>query len=112
MELDVIVQIAAQYGIFAALFISLLVYVIKNTDKREKLYQELLTTVHTKLLDESRTNNEKITDVSNNVDALDTKLICLNKKVEDVEKKVDTVNCKVDAVDKKFDMLSIRIEKD
>lgn len=104
-----IVQIATQYGIFAALFIALLIYVIKNTDKREKLYQDLLTTVHTKLLDESKINNEKITMVSGNIDLLDGKLTAINQKVDDVEKKVDDVNNKVDAVDKKFDMLSLRM---
>ena len=40
---------ALNYGIFAAMFVALIIYVLRNTSQREKKYQEMITQLHESL---------------------------------------------------------------
>ena len=40
-----ILRIAMNYGIWAALFVGLMVYILRDTNKREKKYQETIETL-------------------------------------------------------------------
>ena len=59
-----IFNIALSNGIFAGLFVALLVYVLKDSRKRETKYQNIIDTLSTKLntVDEIKTD---VTDIKN-----------------------------------------------
>ena len=100
-----ILQIATQWGIFAALFIILLLYTIKQNDKRETAYQavikeaqqlnkELSEKVYSKSCDNGRVANE----VSVEVDIISGKLSNIDHKIDKLDVKVDNLSAKVQTI--------------
>lgn len=103
MELSAITEIAVQYGIFAGLFIVLLIYVIKNNDKRELGYQEMINNLNCKILDQSKQNGSDITVVSQTIDSITDKLSKIDHKVDNVDRKVESIAQKVDSISVRID---------
>ena len=73
-----IFNIALSNGVFAALFVALLVYVLKDSRKRETKYQNIIDTLSTKLntVDEIK---QDVTDIKN---CLITNSLTKSKKSE------------------------------
>lgn len=92
----------AEYGAFFALFISLLVYTIKQNEKREDSYQKLIDSLNCKILFKAEQNNEKILTITEDIDEIDA-------KVQNISDKVDVINAKVDTIDKKVEMLPYKL---
>ncbi|GAA0774633.1 BhlA/UviB family holin-like peptide [Clostridium subterminale] len=65
MENEVI-KMVASYGIFAILFVYLLFYVLKENSKRERGYQEIISTLTDKL--------NIVDDIKKSVDKIEEKL--------------------------------------
>ena len=108
MEVNTISELVKgtiEYGIFFGLFVSLLVYVIKNTDRRETEYRKVIDMLSSKILCTATSNNDKIIGITDDIDALDT-------KVQHISDKVDIINAKVDTIDKKVEMLPYKIHSE
>lgn len=61
-----IVDLAIQYGLFAVLFLGLLIYNLKDSSKREKKYQETIEKLNNNLSSALEVK-EDIEEVDNNV---------------------------------------------
>ena len=105
LDITTINEIAVQYGIFAGLFVALLIYVIKNNDKREKAYQDTISSLNCKILEETKVNSTGINTLSDDVDELDKKLSCISTKVDSVDTKVDGMDKKVETIQLKVDSI-------
>lgn len=101
-SITAVIKSTIEYGIFFGLFISLLVYTIKNNDKREKSYQDLITFLNNNILHATATNTEKLCTVADEIEKIDS-------KVQSISDKVDVINAKVDTIDKKVEMLPYKI---
>ena len=101
MDIALLQELLKQ-GIFTALFVALLVYVIKTTGEREKSYSNLINDVLGKQSTEIKIGNESTEKVLNNVKTIDTTLSRIDQKVDGLEKKVD-------GIDRKVELLSVRI---
>jgi len=98
-------QIAGQWGLFAALFVGLLVYVVRQNEKRETAYQALLKQVSEKILttacdsntiirgvDEDMTKlGDKVHIIGGEVDKICGTVIAIDKGVQDIRKDVDKI---------------------
>lgn len=91
-------QLAVQYGIFGALFILLLIYVLKTSSKRETEYQKIIKTVNEDILTKAVCNGEDIGNLSKDVDIIDEKIQNIDRKVDAVDRKVDAISIKVDGI--------------
>lgn len=103
-------EIAKVYGVGIALFIPLLVYVIKKNDKqeersavREAAYQEVIRNVCEKIYPLSTDSNAVAHGLADDVEEL-------HVKVADTKDKVDSLNTKVDMIGHKVDMIGTKID--
>ena len=111
MEVKSIIEMAAQWGIFAALFVSLFVYVVKENKIREKDYRDIIKTLGEKLHTLSSDSNEVTHDVFNHVGMIDTKVDGIVMKLEVVDKKVDAVAAKTDCIGTKLEIINHDMSK-
>lgn len=102
MEVAGFDAIASQWGIFAALFVSLLVYVIKQNEKREKEYQEFIKTLQNDISVTTSASHSMIEEITGEVDTLDVKLNEMSAKVDVVDQKVEHLINKVDHLNERI----------
>lgn len=98
LGIDTLNQLSIQYGIFGALFILLLFYVLKSSSKREKEYQGIITKVNDEILNKANCNGQDIGKLSKDVDVIDQKIQNIDTKVDAVDRKVDAISIKVDSI--------------
>lgn len=101
MDISGISEISVQYGIFAGLFIMLLLYVIKTNDKREQLYRETISKLQDSIYSTASESNKIVKDLTTNVDIIDSKVHAINKTVDNIDQKVDKLSYKVDVLREK-----------
>jgi uncharacterized protein YoxC len=92
----------AKQGIFAALFIVLFIYVIKNQKERETLLYKTIDDLSTKIYTSTCSTHDVTKGITQDVELLDTKLHNMSEKVDQVDKKIDHVIDKLDLIDRKF----------
>lgn len=101
-SITTILKSTIEYGVFFGLFISLLVYTIKQNEKREKSYQDLIDSLNYKILLTASNNSDKLGSVTEDIAEIDS-------KVQHISDKVDIINAKVDTIDKKVEMLPYKL---
>lgn len=102
MEVAGFDSIASQWGIFAALFVSLLVYVIKQNEKREKEYQSFIKQLQESISCTTQASHSLIQGLTNDVDVLDEKLATMSDKVDEIDLKVVNLIGKVDHLNERI----------
>jgi uncharacterized protein YoxC len=84
-------ELAVQYGIFAALFISLLVYVIRENAKREKAYQETIERLGHDLSSGVQKNQYIISESKCVIEGIEVKIGEVHGKVQEISHNVGII---------------------
>lgn len=103
MDIASIIEMSAQWGIFAALFVALFVYVVKENKTRENGYKKIIEVLGEKLHVLSCDSNKVAHNIYHDVEEVDEKVTMVSNKLEIVSKNVDTVDEKTDKISKKLD---------
>lgn len=110
-------EFAKNWGLFAALFIFLLVYVLRYMDKvqaksdlREKEYQKIIHTVCDKMLPLSEDSNTVANVVASDVDTLQQKVNVVDVKMDGMGTKVDQMAGKVEHMAHTVDGMSAKVD--
>ena len=111
MDIKGIIEMAAQWGIFAALFVSLFVYVVRENKIRETDYRDIIKTLGEKLHVLSSDSNEVAHNVFDHVNLIDTKVDGISIKLDVVDKKMEAVACKTDALGTKLEIINHDLSK-
>lgn len=111
MEVKSIIEMAAQWGIFAALFVALFVYVVKENKLRETDYRDIIKTLGEKLHALSSDSNEVAHNVFEHVGVIDSKVDGIVRKLDVVDKKVETVAVKTDCIGTKLEIINHDLSK-
>lgn len=106
-----ILEMAAQWGIFAAMFVSLFIYVVKENKAREANYCKIIETLGEKLLTKSTDSNAVAHSISEDIDTLQAKVVDVERKVDGVCGKVTDIDKKLDGMGGKLDILNHDIAK-
>ena len=95
VETTDILSIAKEWGLFAALFVILFIWVIKENKCREKDYISIISQLQKTFNDVAVDSNKVIHTCEKNIDILDEKLIKVEDKVDNIDKKVDKIDDKI-----------------
>jgi len=106
-----ILEMAAQWGIFAAMFVSLFIYVVKENKARETNYCKIIETLGEKLLTKSTDSNEVAHSISEDIDILQAKVVDVDRKVDGVCLKVTDIDRKIDGMGSKLEVINHDISK-
>jgi len=71
---------ALETGLIAALFVGLLIYILKDTKKREQKYQEMIKQLQDSL--------SIIADIQRQAEAISHSLVCLNRELSAIKHKI------------------------
>lgn len=104
-------QIAIQYGIFGALFISLLVYVIRTNEKREKEYQNTIDRLGTTLCNTANDNNRLLVEHKCTLEQIDFIVDGVQTKLHSVDADVLTIKNDVAVIKVNVDKIQDRIKE-
>ena len=91
-----ILSMAAAYGIFPVLFVILLIYVMKNNDKRETSVQNTLNKVNDTILSKVCTTEAVVVEVKQDIKELKVDVGELKEGNQQMEKKIDILTIKVE----------------
>lgn len=97
-------DIMLQYGIFGALFVSLLVYVMKENSKRECEYQKTIKSLSEGIHNTAIDSNKVIHGVDADLDSL-------SEKIHVVKQDVDTIKINVEDIKRDVNLIAINIPK-
>lgn len=103
-------QIAGQWGLFAALFVGLLVYVVRQNEKRESAYQGLLKQVSEQILTTACDSNTILRGVDTEVDKLSDKLHLIGEDVDRIGTSVATIDRGVQDVRKEVNKIVFNLD--
>jgi peptidoglycan hydrolase CwlO-like protein len=109
MDAASVIKSIAEFGIIAGLFISLLLYVLKQNEIREKelrtALNEFSKCYRTLSVDSNHVAHAvqvMVNDTNESIDGLDKKLVCVDAKVDNVDRKVDRISDKLDTIHEKI----------
>lgn len=99
---ETLINEAVKSGIWAVLFVTLLIYVIRENKARESEYQTIIKQLNCEIIGKANDNQRVVGEVNITVDKIETKLQGIETKVEELDKKVDQVIEKADIIDRRM----------
>lgn len=90
---ETIMNYAVEVGLMAGLFVGLLIYILRDTNKREMKYQEMIKHLHTSL--------SVISEIQKETRAITETLVLLNKEMVEIKHEIKTKPTKNKGEDKK-----------
>ena len=105
-----LMETAVQYGIFAVLFVSLLVYVEKQNEKREKEYQSTIAKLSDNILRVASENHNVSLDTKCIIKGIEEDIDCISTKIHEVSRDVDNIKTNVESIKKDVTYINGRLE--
>ena len=84
-------NVAINNGIWAVLFVALLVYQIKDSKIRESKYQKTICELNASLTVVNKVD-KKVIEIGNEVDSIAVNVVSINKKINQVSSDVNAMN--------------------
>ncbi|MDD3502501.1 MAG: BhlA/UviB family holin-like peptide [Eubacteriales bacterium] len=95
MEMTAIADFAVRYGIFAALFVALFVWTMKENKSRETAMRITLDKVNDKILNTVCLTERGVNEIDEKVEKVEVKIDVLDNKVDGLIHKVDGLDKKI-----------------
>jgi peptidoglycan hydrolase CwlO-like protein len=93
---------AVKSGMWALLFVVLLIYTIRENKSRELEYQRTIGRLNDEIKTTACDSNRVVKDTSEDVDILDKKVNTISQKVDVIDRKIDHLNEKTDALNRRL----------
>jgi hypothetical protein len=104
------IKIATEWGIFAALFILLLIYVMRENRTREMDYRTIIKLLGDKLLEISKDSNTVIHGMEDKVVTMHERIECVGRKIDVMDDNIDSIGAKTGTVIGKLDIINNKLE--
>ena len=93
---------AVKSGMWALLFVALLIYTIRENRARENEYRATIRGLSDDIKNTACDSNRVIKEISGDVDILEGKIHKVSEKVDGIDRKIDHLNEKTDALNRRL----------
>ncbi len=98
MEIASFADIMIQYGIFGALFVSLLVYVMRQNEKREKEYQQTIKALSESIYCAAVEGNKMIQGVDSDIGVIYSNVHEIKNDVGEIKKDIGKIKISIHSI--------------